>query len=340
MSNNRFSIWPRRTVDYSKPEHFIRKEMPYIGFVCPHCFTPMIFRASITMNLQNVDKNSDAPLSITPQYNIQCTRCDVVTSFDYCLDPNITPVIATLNRKGYETLHSCEGHRVNQQDSSLPYIHFKYPKHKPIVKYIPLQGPWKLDTENEYEFIIKCDDLSVPIRERMAYLRRWANALPYCFEDEFKEWMFTKETREALAYKELNTPLREDEKSTKEELAAFDESGNIITNEEKQNKHYHNNKSNKKHNNHYDNKRNNSDHPQQDDGYKYYFNPKVMPRQKTFGLNNYGKSQTSSNDRYSNKKYGNNNESNKNNNKKKYDNHKGNKKYKQYNDKYKNKDWN
>ena len=158
--------------------------------------------------MQNVDKEADAYIGITPAYTIQCTKCKEITTFLYELDPNITPMIAELNRKGYDTVYSCEGHRVNEDEQSQPYIMFKYPGQRTVVDYYPLPDPWYLEgTEKDpYKddsdhnwymdsndsivkssdlFVIRCKNNEVPIRERMAMLRRWVNNLPYCFDEVF-----------------------------------------------------------------------------------------------------------------------------------------------------------
>ena len=223
----KYTMYPRRTVDFSNPYHFVRKEKDYIGFYCNSCFNPMVFRASVTMNIQNVDKDATSHISMTPCYNVQCPVCGNLMQFKDCLDPNITPMIAELNRKGYETIESCEGHRVNQDDVSLPYISFKYPEQKNVIKYIPLQGPWYLDDNND-AFIIRCKDVSIPIRERMAYLRRWVNALPYCFEEAFSEEMFTIDTKEAIAYKQLNRPLDPEDITVGDEFDIKDDDSTVV----------------------------------------------------------------------------------------------------------------
>ena len=276
----KYVLYPRRTIDYCKPYHFIRKEKDYGGFFCPHCFNPMVFRLSVTMNIQNIDKDAEYYISMTPQYNIQCTKCKELLHFDYVLDPNITPILAELNRKGYETVESCEGHRVNQQDVSLPYITFKYPGQRNVVKYIALQGPWYLD-ENEDKFIIRCKDMSVPIRERMAYLRKWVNALPYCFEENFTEDLFTEETQASIAYQLLNAPLLPEDITSREEAIAFDEDTDaIVMTDENQNtgKKTYSSKDEIKHRN----------DPDYEPPRREFFNPNKAPKQPSYGHGGYG----------------------------------------------------
>ena len=208
MSTIKHVMYPVRRVDYTKDNHVVMKVKDYIGFVCPHCYNSMIMRASITLNMQNVDKTSETYLGITPAYTVECTKCHEVTTYLYELDPNITPMIAELNRKGYDTVYSCEGHRENEDDICVPYIMFKYPGQRSVCDYYPLPDPWYLEgsdkdpynddeTYNIYmdenDHIIKSDKLfiirvknnDVPIRERMAALRRWVNNLPYCFDEVF-----------------------------------------------------------------------------------------------------------------------------------------------------------
>lgn len=219
--SNRYPMYPTRKINYSKSNHPIIKYKDYMGVWCPVCFNPIVMRTSITLNMQHVDKEEVSEIKVTQQYMIECPKCHAKNKYTKLDDPNIVPMIAELNRKGYETVGSCEGHRLNQKDAELPYIKFRYPKQRDVIKYIPLQGPWFLDESDFPNFIIRCPDVSVPIRERMAHLRRWVNALPYCFEEEFSPDMFTEETQQALAYKALNTPLAPEDITTKEELEVF-----------------------------------------------------------------------------------------------------------------------
>ena len=224
MSHSKHLVYPFRTIEYSKKYHQVQKFKDYVGFYCKSCFNPMIYRASITINLQHIDKEETASIFLQPHYELECPKCHHINQYDECLDPNITPMIAELNRKGYATVFCCEGHKVNQDSHSLPYIRFKYNGQKRVIDYVPLVGPWKLDGDYETligddgveyrqyignRFTIRCDNLDMPIRERMAYLRRWVNALPYCFEEEFTPEMMTEDTRNALAY--MNSPLAEED---------------------------------------------------------------------------------------------------------------------------------
>ena len=279
--SNRYPMYPTRKINYSKSNHPIIKYKDYMGVFCPVCFNPIVMRTSITLNMQHVDKDEEAEIRVTQQYMIECPKCHTKNVYSKLDGPNITPMLAELNRKGYETVGSCEGHRLNQKDAELPYIKFKYPRQRDVIKYIPLQGPWFLDETDFPEFIIRCPDVSVPIRERMAHLRRWVNALPYCFEEEFSQDMFTEETQQALAYKALNTPLAPEDITSKEELEAFydeDDDTRTVTDEHQAHgKKMYSSKEEIKH-------RNDPDwEPEQK-----HLNPNKIPRQPSYGSRGYG----------------------------------------------------
>ncbi len=223
-------MYPIERLDYSKHEHFVSKLKPYGALVCPHCYNTMIFRTTVTMNIQNIDKEDTHGISMIPIYKCECTQCGITSYFEYMLDPNIAPMIAELNRKGYETLGSCEGHNLNHNEAALPYITFKYANQRSICALYPLPDPWYLegsekdprdydalnkDSEFKYypetHFVIRCDSLDMPIRERMAWLRRWVNSLPYCFSNTFDPSIMEREENleEELNY--LDEPLPEED---------------------------------------------------------------------------------------------------------------------------------
>ena len=211
MSKKKHIMYPRRVVSFSKPYHFVEKQKDYIGFICPYCLNAMVFRASVTMNIQSIEKDSQYSVSMIPHYFIQCTQCGETYEHTSVLDPNITPIIALLHMKGYFTKASCEGHRVNQEDVELPYISFTYPDQAFVVNDVPLQGPWYLDTTTN-DFIIRCKDVKVPIRERMAHLRRWARALPDITMNDNNEWVYGyTDYKNKPEYLELGTPLNDED---------------------------------------------------------------------------------------------------------------------------------
>lgn len=91
-----------------------------LGFVCPTCgeisFIPTYLK-------YETDVNHESEEAIFPVFRVKCLHCEEKfnTIADY--DPNIVYILYDLNRKGYKTVYSCEGH-VDSCGISLPYISF------------------------------------------------------------------------------------------------------------------------------------------------------------------------------------------------------------------------
>lgn len=216
-------MYPYHVTDFTKGTHQVEKVGDYIGFVCSTCHYPMIYRAKIVVNIQHApDKidDMDAPCMMIPNYVLVCPKCNHINHFKEHLGPNITPIVAILHSKGYYVDKCSEGMKVNQDSHMMPYIKFKYPRQRTVLKYFPIHEPWFLDNEvssitdsdgnaltidASKMFILRCPNLDIPIRERMAYLRRWALALPTCFEEYFDQSMITTEAQEYS--KHVNDPL-------------------------------------------------------------------------------------------------------------------------------------
>ena len=187
MSVYKHIMYPFRRISYSKQNQVIEKAKAYYGFYCKECYRHVILKGNITINLSSIENPSDNLVDFYGAFVFECPECHKINIWtDWPLDPNIAPMIATLNRKGYITTESCEGHNFNRVDDlAFPYIEFMYPGQAKVLKYIPLQGPWKLNTEEPDRFLIYCPDNSVGLRERMAHLRFWVNYLPPCYKEEF-----------------------------------------------------------------------------------------------------------------------------------------------------------
>jgi len=164
------------------------------GFFCPRCFRPIIVDLDIKSKL--ISRLNDVHVQIN--YDINCPHC--YNEFVWKgspLDSNLTEAIATLNRKGYKTLFSCEGH--NKKD--IPYIYFRYPNQRKVLKYIPIGYPWKLrvcedETSIVYPYEIKvlhkhskqfCLEAE-PNTDRTKLIKelyKWVNKLPECHSSIF-----------------------------------------------------------------------------------------------------------------------------------------------------------
>jgi hypothetical protein len=140
----------------------------------------------MTINLKNEINN---PIWVEPVYHITCNECgEKYTTTDDPLDPNIAPIISMLNRKGYETLFSCEGHKYPYNNETCPsqfYIYFKEFKYIKLVEKYPLPGLFSIedyDTESN-KFVIRAAmysmDKDAPSSKDLCdAIRLWARRLP------------------------------------------------------------------------------------------------------------------------------------------------------------------
>lgn len=206
MANSSIPMYPFKRLNYSKPWHQIVKAQDYLGVLCPECFHPIVYRAHVQLNIQHIDKMETSSVELIESYKITCPDCGNVFIWEGMLmDPNIAPILSILNKKGWFTIESCEGNKLYdkpENDLTLDaYIWFKHPKQKAILDHIPLQGKWYLDQDHPDDFIIRCPSAGTTIRERMAWIRRWAKALPEIFDD-----YVTSEMIDSIDLSVLNEP--------------------------------------------------------------------------------------------------------------------------------------
>ena len=180
----------------------------YMGFFCPHCYKTFIVKSNASVDINHTNKNNKTEIVMYPIFSINCANCGWNFRIMEWLDPNITPIIALLNKKGYITKFSCEGHVeyfYNEQlqeyykSYSRGYIYFQNPVQKNVLREHPLPEPWYLDESPEIVeadpdtkeivqitvnlrelFVIRCkpeyDYKS--IKSRLEPLMKWAESLP------------------------------------------------------------------------------------------------------------------------------------------------------------------
>lgn len=178
---------PVKRVDFSKDNWDHRKIRGMVAFMCPHCLGLTYLKGGLTINLQN-EFGNDVYAEI--HYKIQCNECgERYETTDDPLDPNIAPIISMLNRKGYETLYSCESHKYPANHSGKAnqfYIYFKDVKYYKLVEKYPLpEALVHLDEEDlaDGKFIIRGTVNSMDKKAPSPYdlcdaVRRWARSLP------------------------------------------------------------------------------------------------------------------------------------------------------------------
>lgn len=216
----------------------------YIGFICEHCYGPVVVKTRKHLSLvYREEVPEDHYFWARTVYSMNCPECDMPNEFDYELDPNMTEPISRLNRKGFHTEFCCEGHNnerymfrdnygfgICKKSNAGAYISFKNPYQARILDYIPLPEPWKRDmTVHNYtvdhngekvdytldmtkKFIIRVADHHSSLPERLSTLYRWINLLPWLENgmEITEELCLTQSVRERIAH--LNDPLTEDEK--------------------------------------------------------------------------------------------------------------------------------
>lgn len=193
MSKKKHIMYPFMSLWYFYGDRHIIKHSGHMGVLCPKCYAGTVLKGHLKYNVAPAENKygDELFLFVKPKIAITCPECGKTVFVDSFIDPNILPILTTLNRKGYITEFSCEGHAERVEDCfgrSVAYIRFKHPEQRVILENYPITSPWEdgsernviIDEEGIIEqiFSIDCPDTSTTIRERMAALRRWANSLP------------------------------------------------------------------------------------------------------------------------------------------------------------------
>lgn len=101
--------------------HIHQKSVGYMGYICPSCnhVNKIYVAYKYTIKSPNPIYFVDSKLEVI------CEECN--KSFESSIigiDPNIISVIETLNKLGYKTDFSCEGHVYSNGNISRPYVRF------------------------------------------------------------------------------------------------------------------------------------------------------------------------------------------------------------------------
>ena len=148
------------------------------AIICEECYKPIFIKCNITKQVYILDESltNKGEIHLINNFNVHCPFCG--HNFIYegdPIDPNIAYSIAELNRKGYKTLFSCEGH-INNTIFKDAYIYFydKYQMIKTIISY-PLPKTWNTSSGiNRFIIRSKCIKLSKRIKD----LELWVESLP------------------------------------------------------------------------------------------------------------------------------------------------------------------
>jgi len=160
-------------------EYYVYYNSP-AGFVCPKCFNPFLLNMDYHIQIENINANNilDSVL-VEHDFSLRCPKCKHEFHVKYHLDPAITPHIALLNRKGYITDFSCQGHDdrtynikgYNSRVTNYAYIKFEKSINS-ILKEHPLIKPWKKEPYNTIR------SKNTNLAENMMTLWEWVNSLP------------------------------------------------------------------------------------------------------------------------------------------------------------------
>ena len=146
----------------------------YVGFYCPHCFTPIIIKTKIVLE-------SKEDIYIVPKFYIKCENCNNYIDFDFYIDPNITNCIAQLNKKGYITRNCCEGHNYDIEHGGDAYIQFKskIDTSKLIYPWYNRFKDYYIDKDNIKHkcTCIRCNINNSTLEERIDSLQKWIDLL-------------------------------------------------------------------------------------------------------------------------------------------------------------------
>lgn len=218
--------------DFVDAIHAERATKKFIGLMCPNCYEHIILKSSTHNSVEYLknQKYTEAVkhliLNIEPLYTVTCPYCGDIIVTEDIIDPNMVEFISILNKKGYETKYSCEGHTEINRDFisySHPYILFKDKNLKDILKYIPLQGGWYLDTKYDRFSIYWKDSLCLEFEHSkelikynntdiFLYLKRWIDCLPVITENQIiDESILTSQIKADMIAHHFGEPLTKDE---------------------------------------------------------------------------------------------------------------------------------
>ena len=168
----------------------------HFGFICKHCNTPGIMYINKYIYIEHTGKRLKRETIHHSTYDITCPNCGITETYDYLLDPAITPTISMLNIKGYTTTHSCQGHGEQLKEwllkektkntqtyknfNSEAYIAFKLGSmHSKVLDLYPLPSIWSYNPAEELDknsVIIRTSNS--PTQNDMCEIYDWACKLP------------------------------------------------------------------------------------------------------------------------------------------------------------------
>lgn len=106
----------RSTIYDYENNKYINSTKGEYGFICPHCGNVMYKKVDYTIAFNWLH---DYAAPVEESFLEICETCGKEID-TYSLDPNIAQIICDLNRMGYKTTNSCEGHTFHYEDIGSP----------------------------------------------------------------------------------------------------------------------------------------------------------------------------------------------------------------------------
>lgn len=154
-----------------------KKHKGELAFVCPECSS--IHYAGVKISAQLFDLNSGTD-SLEINVKIKCRDCHktFVTNLSKALDPDIAQFIVALNKKGYKTTYSCQGHIYKSGEESLSYVTFEESLSKDKLSELP--ATWRADPIDTLTTgtTIRSSISKYGLSTVMEDLGKWINKLP------------------------------------------------------------------------------------------------------------------------------------------------------------------
>ena len=162
--------------------HIHQKSVGYMGYMCPICNHVNKIYVACKYTIK-----APKPVSfVNSEFEVGCEECGNRFTTDLIgIDPNICGVIEMLNKLGYKTDFSCEGHVYDSGNISVPYISFI--SSDATDKYKSPNG-WRVEVNNNggttiyYNEDFKYDNNGKEKQRALGLLEDWVRSF-----DEFKE---------------------------------------------------------------------------------------------------------------------------------------------------------
>lgn len=156
--------------------HIHKKSVGYMGYLCPDCGHVNKIYVACKYTIK-APKTVYVTKSII---EVGCEECGGRFETDMIgIDPNIISVIETLNKLGYKTEFSCEGHVYEDGNVSIPYVRFI--NSTVIEKYGSPKG-WKSEIDEDgkasiyYDEDVKYDNNGKAKQRALGLLEDWVRS--------------------------------------------------------------------------------------------------------------------------------------------------------------------